>query len=94
MNKIFRQGKLNMIQKKSKRGVTLIALVITIVVVFIIAGISISPITGQMNGITKGEETKTEVNVDEERILEKGNSDSGGRADSVGLVVCAELFPV
>ena len=29
-----------MIQKKSKRGVTLVALVITVVVVFIIAGIS------------------------------------------------------
>ena len=80
-----------MIQKKSKRGVTLIALVITIVVVFIIAGISISAITGQMNGITKGEETKTEVNVDEERnalsivVQETMNSNNKGEIEEEPL---------
>ena len=76
-----------MVQKKSKNGVTLVALVITIVVVFIIAGISLSALTGQMNGITKGEQTKTEVNVDEERnalsivVQETMNSNNKGEIE-------------
>ena len=48
-----------MIQKKSKRGVTLIALVITIVVVFIIAGI---------NSLNPTLNTK-EINTYEKNIL-------------------------
>ena len=80
-----------MVQKKSKNGVTLVALVITIVVVFIIAGISLSALTGQMNGITKGEQTKTEVNVDEERnalgivVQETMNSNNKGEIEEEPL---------
>ena len=71
-------------QKKFEKGVTLIALVVTIIVILIIAGISLSALTGQDSGLKVGEETKTEVNVDEEKnalrlaVQETMNSDSKG----------------
>ena len=71
-------------QKKFEKGVTLIALVVTIIVILIIAGISLSALTGQDSGLKVGEETKTEVNVDEEKnvlrlaVQETMNADSKG----------------
>lgn len=73
-----------MIQKKFEKGVTLIALVVTIIVILIIAGISISALTGQFNGIFMGQQVKTEANVTEEKnalrlaIQETMTSDNKG----------------
>lgn len=45
---------------KKERGITLVALVVTIVVLLILAGVSISMVLGGNNGIvTKAEETQT-----------------------------------
>ena len=47
------------IQKSS--GITLIALVITIIVLLILAGISISMLTGENGLLTKADEAKTQT---------------------------------
>ena len=51
-------------------GITLIALVITIIVLLILAGISIAMLTGENGLLTKSQEakTKTEVEGDKEQI--------------------------
>ena len=54
----------------SKKGITLIALVVTIIVLLILAGISIQMLTGQ-NGILKRAEEakiKTEIATEQEQI--------------------------
>ena len=45
-----KQKKEKMLEKKKQKGITLIALVITIIVLLILAGVSISMLTGE-NGI-------------------------------------------
>ena len=44
---------------KSSRGITLIALVVTIIVLLILAGISISMLSGDNSILTKAEEAAT-----------------------------------
>ena len=44
--------------KKSNQGITLVALVVTIVVLLILAGVSISLVIGQNGIITKAQEAK------------------------------------
>ena len=47
--------------QKTQRGITLIALVITIVVLLILAGISIAMLTGENGILTKAEESKNQT---------------------------------
>ena len=54
---------------KNKRGITLIALVITIIVLIILAGISINLILGQNGIINKVKEAKKEQEIG--KILEE-----------------------
>ncbi len=44
--------------KKNERGITLIALVVTIVVLLILAGVSISMLTGENGIITQAQDAK------------------------------------
>ena len=44
--------------KKSNQGITLVALVVTIVVLLILAGVSISLVIGQNGIVTKAQEAK------------------------------------
>ena len=54
--------------KKSKEtGITLIALVVTIVVLLILAGISISMLTGENGVITQAKKAKEETEIAEEK---------------------------
>ena len=46
--------------KKNERGITLIALVVTIVVLLILAGVSISMLTGENGIITRAQESREE----------------------------------
>ena len=59
-------------KKKNSKGITLIALVITIIVLLILAGVSISMLTGQNGILTQVQKAKTEteqVQADEENTL-------------------------
>ena len=65
-------------KQKNSKGITLIALVITIIVLLILAGVSISMLTGENGLITKAEETKIEnraARVEEEKDLWRTNND-------------------
>ena len=53
---------------KNNRGITLLALIVTIIVLLILAGITIGMITGDNGIITKTEEAKFKANV---RALEE-----------------------
>ena len=55
---MYLKNKINMLQKEG--GITLIALVVTIVVLLILAGISISMLGGENGIITKAQESKEE----------------------------------
>ena len=60
--------------KKNNKGITLIALVITIIVLLILAGISIATLTGENGVITKANSAKTETihaTVREEIVLKE-----------------------
>ena len=48
------------IKSKKERGITLIALVITIIVLLILAGVSIAMLTGQNGILTQANKSKTE----------------------------------
>lgn len=80
-----------MVQKKYEKGITLIALVVTLIVVLIIAGVSISALTGQEGSITSGEKIKTETNVKEEKsalrlaVQETMTADSKGKIEETPL---------
>ena len=52
---------------KSKKGITLISLVITIIVLLILAGISITAITGNNGVVTKATDAKKETDLAEAR---------------------------
>ena len=52
---------------KSKKGITLIALVVTIVVLLILAGVSISMLGGENGIITQAIEAKEETTIGEEK---------------------------
>ena len=53
--------KLNMFDKNSTKGITLIALVITIIVLLILAGVSIATLTGPNGLLTRANDAKTET---------------------------------
>lgn len=53
--------------KKETRGITLIALVITIIVLLILAGVSIATLTGQNGILTRAQDAKTQTGVEGEK---------------------------
>lgn len=53
--------------KKNSKGITLIALVITIIVLLILAGISIASLTGENGILTKATESKEKTQIEEEK---------------------------
>ena len=52
---------------KKEKGITLIALVVTIVVLLILAGVSISMLTGENGIITQAQESKLQTQIEEEK---------------------------
>ena len=56
---------------KNKKGITLIALVITIIVLLILAGVTIATLTGQNGILTRANDAKTETEQAEEDELRK-----------------------
>ena len=52
--------------KRNERGITLIALVVTIVVLLILAGVSISMLTGENGIITQAQEAKNKTDIGKE----------------------------
>ena len=69
MKKTFKKHT-NKIQKKGTNGITLIALVITIIVLLILAGISISMLSGDNSILSRATQAKTKTGIaqDEETI--------------------------
>ena len=53
--------------KKQNKGITLIALVITIIVLLILAGVSIATLTGENGILTQTEEAKQKTKLEEEK---------------------------
>ena len=51
--------------KQQERGITLIALVITIIVLLILAAISIATLTGENGILTKAETAKRQTEIEE-----------------------------
>lgn len=58
------------IEKQKNKGITLIALVITIIVLLILAGVTISTLTGENGILTKATTSKNQtiISQDEEMI--------------------------
>ena len=52
---------------QKEKGITLIALVVTILILLILAGISVSTLTGSNGILTKASETKTKVEIAQEK---------------------------
>ena len=77
---------MNEILRKKERGITLIALVITIIVLLILAGVSIAMLTGQNGILTQAQNSKT---VTENKSAEEKVKLSvmGARADDGTLTV-------
>ena len=57
------KNNLQMRNKKGTKGITLIALVITIIVLLILAGVSIATLTGENGILTKANEAKDKTNI-------------------------------
>ncbi len=55
------------LKKHSNKGITLIALVITIIVLLILAGVSIAMLTGENGVLTKATESKEETEIGQEK---------------------------
>ena len=55
---------------KNKKGITLIALVVTIVVLLILAGVSVSVVTDK-NGIIQNSQEMQEENMDKQKQMSK-----------------------
>ena len=74
---------------KERNGITLIALVITIIVLLILAGVTIATLTGDNGVLTKAESAKTETeNASAEEKVKLAIM--GARADD-GQITVAEL---
>ena len=75
---------------KRSKGITLIALVVTIIVLLILAGISISMLMGQ-NGILNAAESKREHTVAQEREAIAIAYSASMNVDNIGKVTGLEL---
>ena len=53
--------------RSSNKGITLIALVITIIVLLILAGVSIAMLTGENGVLTKATEAKDQTEIAQEK---------------------------
>ena len=67
----FLMKKLNFKTRKNQKGITLIALVITIIVLLILAGVSIATLTGENGILTRANEAKTSTEQAEEDELRR-----------------------
>ena len=74
---------------KEKKGITLIALVITIIVLLILAAVSIATLTGENGILTRAQDAKTNNEIAEEKEA-IGLAYNGVMADSLGTGVEAE----
>ena len=63
-------------QMKNTKGITLIALVITIIVLLILAGVAIATLTGENGVLTRASKTKTETEIAE--VIEGAKTDVFG----------------
>ncbi len=75
--KVLKQGKRTLSRwnnfKKSSKGITLIALVITIIVLLILAGVSIATLTGQNGILTRAQDAKEQT--ERTQIIEQAKLD-------------------
>ena len=74
---------------KNVKGITLIALVITIIVLLILAGVSIATLTGENGILTRANESKTQTEIGEEEEAIR-LAYNGVMADNLGDGVMAE----
>ena len=76
--------------KKQEKGITLIALVITIIVLLILAGISIAMLTGENGILTKADTAAKETDIVETKEQIKleimGNSDESGNYTNKNVI--------
>ena len=77
-------------KKSDARGVTLIALVVTIIVLLILAGVAISMLRGE-NGIIKQAQKANEATTDKGAEEKVGLSVSAARAKGVGVLTVSNL---
>ena len=79
------------LKKHSNKGITLIALVITIIVLLILAGVSIAMLTGENGVLTKATEAKeqTEVAQEKEEIQMAYAASKANKVDQVADDVTA-----
>ena len=98
MNKEKKSFNLSCVNINNKRGITLIALVITIIVLLILAGISIAMLSGENSILKNAQEAKKETiaaSEDEKvKIAIAGAYDSNGNFDSVKLKNQLDAFGI
>ena len=73
----FNMEKLNKTLKNNEKAITLLALVITIIVLLILAGISISMLTGDNSILQKATDAKT--NTERKSVIELAQTDILGQ---------------
>ena len=82
---------------KENRGITLIALVITIIVLLILAGVTIAMLTGE-NGILKQAQNAKEVsartNAEEEILIEWADIQAEARINSIDSKKMGEMLHI
>ena len=80
------------LKKHYNKGITLIALVITIIVLLILAGVSIAMLTGENGVLTKATESKeeTEVAQEKEEITLAYSAAKTGKVDKIAEDVTAD----
>lgn len=83
--------KIKNIKVKSGKGITLIALVITIIVLLILAGVTISALTGDNGILTRVNESKTQTEIGEEKEALR-IAYNGVMTDNLGDGVTARLL--
>ena len=65
----FFMEKLNLKTRKNQKGITLVALVITIIILLILAGIVISSLTGENGILTRANDSKTQTEIGKEKEI-------------------------
>ena len=78
-------------ERKENRGITLIALVVTIVVLIILAGISISALTGDNGIITQAKEAKEKTEIAEEQEIVNISAIQACGEDKFGEIIESNL---
>ena len=78
-------------RQKNNRGVTLIALVVTIIVMLILAGIGINSVIGNKGIFSNAEKSKNQTDISEEKSILKASVISAMGADSVAGITKENL---